>query len=71
MRNEGVIASDDDPAMIDAGVPDPAPPLVEGRDLALRSRRVLGLAELLERRPELREVSAWSDEVTRHVLWSA
>lgn len=71
MRNGDVIEPDDDPTMTDVRVPDPAPALLEGRDLTLRSRRVRGLAELLERRPELREVSAWSDEVTRHVLWSA
>jgi hypothetical protein len=43
----------------------------EGRDLALQSRRVLGLARLLERRPELRGVSTWSEEMVQHVLWSA
>ena len=71
MRNADVTGPEDDPVMTDVRVPDAATAPREERDLDLRSRRILGLAELLERRPELREVSAWSDEVTRHVRWSA
>jgi hypothetical protein len=43
----------------------------EGRDLTLQSRRTLGLADLLERRPELRGVSSWAEDVAEYVLWSA
>jgi hypothetical protein len=49
----------------------PAPVRHEGRDLALQSRRTLGLADLLERRPELRGISGWAEEVVGSVLWSA
>jgi hypothetical protein len=40
-----------------------------GRNLALQSRRTLGLTDLLSRRPDLRGVSTWS-EVAESVLWS-
>lgn len=43
----------------------------EGRDLSLQSRRTLGLTDLLSRRPELRGVSTWAEEVADSVLWSA
>ena len=42
-----------------------------GRNLALQSRRTLDLAELLDRRPDLRGVSTWSEEIALSVLWSA
>lgn len=35
------------------------------------SRQTLGMAGLLERRPELRGVSTWSEGVVESVLWSA
>ena len=43
----------------------------QGRDLGLQSRRTLGLAELLRRRPELRGVCTWAEEIAESVLWSA
>ena len=55
--------------MTDVRLPGPAPR--EARDLSLQSRRTLGLADLLERRPDLRGVSTWAEEVARSVLWSA
>lgn len=50
---------------------DPAE-LVRG-DSQLRrlSRQTMGMAGLLERRPELRGVSTWSEGVVESVLWSA
>ena len=52
-------------------VPDPRE-LVRG-DSQLRrlSRQTMGMAGLLERRPELRGVSTWSEGVVESVLWSA
>ncbi|MEJ7795331.1 MAG: hypothetical protein WKF50_07250 [Nocardioides sp.] len=35
------------------------------------SRQALGMAGLLERRPELRGVATWSEGVVESVLWSA
>ncbi len=35
------------------------------------SRQTMGMAGLLERRPELRGVSTWSEGVVESVLWSA
>lgn len=49
----------------------PRPRRREGRDLALLSRRTLGLVDLLDRRPELRGMSTWTEEVAESVLWSA
>lgn len=43
----------------------------EGRNLSLQSRRTRGLAELLERRPELRGVGTWTEHIAESVLWSA
>ena len=43
----------------------------EGRNLALQSRRTMGLNDLLTRRPELRGGSTWSEEIAESVLWSA
>ena len=43
----------------------------EGRNLALQSRRTRGLAELLDRRPELRGLGTWPEHVAESVLWSA
>lgn len=43
----------------------------EARKLALRSRRTLDLTDLLVRRPDLRGVSSWSEEIAESVLWSA
>lgn len=42
-------------------------------DQALRrlSRQTLGVRDLLERRPELRGVVTWSEEIAESVLWSA
>jgi len=42
-------------------------------DDALRrlSRQTLGVRDLLERRPELRGVVTWSEEIAESVLWSA
>ena len=42
-------------------------------DQALRrlSRQALGVRGLLERRPELRGVVTWSEEIAESVLWSA
>lgn len=42
-------------------------------DEALRrlSRQTLGVRGLLERRPELRGVVTWSEEIAESVLWSA
>lgn len=57
--------------MSDVHLPEPRPLRLDGRDLALQSRRTLGLAELLDRRPELRGVTAWTEEVAQSVLWSA
>ena len=52
-------------------LPDPRE-LVRG-DSQLRrlSRQTMGMAGLLERRPELRGVSTWSEGVVESVLWSA
>jgi len=52
----------------DAEIP---PPSRDGRDLALQSRRTLGLSDLLRRRPELRGVSTWAEEIAESVLWTA
>ena len=57
--------------MTDVRLPTTAPARREGRDLALQSRRTLGLADLLQRRPELCGVSAWAEDAVQHVLWSA
>ena len=57
--------------MTDVRLPTTAPARREGRDLALPSRRTLGLADLLQRRPELCGVSAWAEDAVQHVLWSA
>ena len=35
------------------------------------SRQTMGMAGLLERRPELRGVATWSEGVVESVLWSA
>ncbi len=35
------------------------------------SRQTIGMAGLLQRRPELRGVSTWSEGVVESVLWSA
>lgn len=35
------------------------------------SRQTMGMAGLLDRRPELRGVSTWSEGVVESVLWSA
>ncbi len=35
------------------------------------SRQTLGVRGLLERRPELRGVVTWSEEIAESVLWSA
>lgn len=43
----------------------------DGRNLALQSRRTLGLTDLLSRRPELRGVGRSSEEIAESVLWSA
>lgn len=42
-------------------------------DRALRrlSRQTLGVQGLLERRPDLRGVVTWSEEIAESVLWSA
>jgi hypothetical protein len=42
-------------------------------DQALRrfSRQTFGVRGLLERRPELRGVVTWSEEIAESVLWSA
>jgi hypothetical protein len=69
-RNAGVTGRADDRTMTDLLPPHPAAPR-EGRDLALQSRRVLGLSTLLQRRPELRGVGTWPEEMVQHVLWSA
>ena len=37
--------------MSDVRLPEPRPLRLDGRDLALQSRRTLGLADLLDRRP--------------------
>ncbi|MGH3348744.1 MAG: hypothetical protein ACRDO4_17325 [Nocardioides sp.] len=52
-----------------AGPAGPRPPT----DQALRrlSRQTLGVRDLLERRPELRGVVRWSEEIAESVLWSA
>ena len=57
--------------MSDVRLPEPRPLRLEGRNLALQSRRTLGLADLLDRRPELRGVTTWTEEVAQSVLWSA
>lgn len=55
--------------------PHPAPEPLEFRrvDSQLRrlSRQTMGMAGLLERRPELRGVATWSEGVVESVLWSA
>jgi hypothetical protein len=45
--------------------------LREDSRIRRRSRQALGVADLLERRPELRGVSTFSDEVVEAVLWTA
>ncbi len=69
VRNTGVTGAGHDPGMTDVLMPGPV--RREGRDLALQSRRTLALADLLERRPDLRGVGTWAEEVARSVLWSA
>ena len=51
----------------------PAPTDLLRVDSQLRrlSRQTMGMAGLLERRPELRGVSTWSEGVVESVLWSA
>jgi len=51
----------------------PAPTDLRRVDSQLRrlSRQTMGMAGLLERRPELRGVSTWSEGVVESVLWSA
>jgi hypothetical protein len=53
--------------------PAPAPGDIRRVDSQLRrlSRQTMGMAGLLERRPELRGVSVWSEGVVESVLWSA
>ena len=65
-RNVGVIRAADDRTMDDV-----ITPARDGRRLSLESRRTLGLAELLERRPELRGVGRWGEDITELALWSA
>ena len=69
-RNAGVTGAADDHDMTDVRLPE-RPLRLEGRDLALQSRRTLGLADLLDRRPELRGLTTWAEEVAESVLWSA
>lgn len=61
--------------MTETLLPQPGPDRVEStlarRNLALQSRRSLGLNDLLSRRPELRGVSTWTEDFAESVLWSA
>jgi hypothetical protein len=61
----------EDHDMTDVRLPERPLRRLEGRDLALQSRRTLGLADLLDRRPELRGLATWAEEVAESVLWSA
>lgn len=52
-------------------LPDPRETLRGDSQLRRLSRQTMGMAGLLERRPELRGVSTWSEGVVESVLWSA
>lgn len=52
-------------------VSDPRELLRGDSQLRRLSRQTMGMAGLLERRPELRGVSTWSEGVVESVLWSA
>lgn len=54
-----------------AGPPDPRELVRTDSQLRRLSRQTMGMAGLLERRPELRGVSTWSEGVVESVLWSA
>jgi len=73
--NTAVISVSHDLTMTETLLPQPRPVRTEarlaGRDLALQSRRALELSDLLRRRPELRGVCTWAEELTESVLWSA
>ncbi len=43
----------------------------EDSQLKRLSRQTMGMSGLLDRRPELRGVSTWSEGVVESVLWSA
>ena len=61
------------PPIVDtvAVLPDPREMLRGDSQLRRLSRQTMGMAGLLERRPELRGVSTWSEGVVESVLWSA
>ncbi|GAA1478809.1 hypothetical protein GCM10009623_32550 [Nocardioides aestuarii] len=52
-------------------LPDPREQVRGDSQLRRLSRQTMGMAGLLERRPELRGVSTWSEGVVESVLWSA
>jgi hypothetical protein len=52
-------------------VPDPLETRRVDSQLRRLSRQTMGMAGLLERRPELRGVATWSEGVVESVLWSA
>ncbi len=52
-------------------VTDPHEVLRGDSQLRRLSRQTMGMAGLLQRRPELRGVATWSEGVVESVLWSA